>query len=270
MNPHIPNGLPFWELKSWWTPKFLEGDFKSQNSLVWKVLYTIGIFLKCKCLKWASMTHLNTYNTSYGQKKGRESKCQFDFRPLKIKNCLNVLGGLFKKLKGLQSGTSPNFKNLETPTLGFLRQNDIWVQPSWLDTKNTIGGKALASPSPGHGECCESLYARSSFVHQKCSNYALINLLFRLCRCVNDWLTCHLFQFSSWSSGMPFLSLKCCELGSILQLFFLLLFLVLDLHFDSCKECENGSHEKNEYIGNWSPITLLIVFCIIYHFAKGL
>ncbi len=30
--------------------------------------------------------HLNTYNTSYGRKKGWESKCQFDFRPLKVRN----------------------------------------------------------------------------------------------------------------------------------------------------------------------------------------
>jgi hypothetical protein len=26
--------------------------------------------LKCKCLKWIFMNHLNTYNTSYGWKKG--------------------------------------------------------------------------------------------------------------------------------------------------------------------------------------------------------
>jgi len=30
-------------------------------------------------------------NISYGQKKGRESNCQFDSRPLKIKNCPNFL-----------------------------------------------------------------------------------------------------------------------------------------------------------------------------------
>ncbi len=33
------------------------------------------------------MIHLSIYNTSYGQKKSRELKCQFDSRPLKIKNC---------------------------------------------------------------------------------------------------------------------------------------------------------------------------------------
>jgi hypothetical protein len=32
------------------------------------------------------MIHFSSYNISYGQKKGRESKCQFDFQPLKVRN----------------------------------------------------------------------------------------------------------------------------------------------------------------------------------------
>jgi hypothetical protein len=32
------------------------------------------------------MTHLDTYNTSYGQKKGQESNWHFDSRPLKVKS----------------------------------------------------------------------------------------------------------------------------------------------------------------------------------------
>jgi hypothetical protein len=37
------------------------------------------------------MTHLGTCNTSYGQKKGQESNCQFDSRPLKVGNHLDSL-----------------------------------------------------------------------------------------------------------------------------------------------------------------------------------
>jgi hypothetical protein len=37
------------------------------------------------------MTHLDTQNTSYGQKKGWESNCQFDSRLLKFKNRLDFL-----------------------------------------------------------------------------------------------------------------------------------------------------------------------------------
>jgi hypothetical protein len=35
----------------------------------------IGKLLERRCLKWVHMTHLDTSNTSYGQKKGRESNC---------------------------------------------------------------------------------------------------------------------------------------------------------------------------------------------------
>ncbi len=37
----------------------------------------------------------------------------------------------------------------------------------------------------GHGESCESVFVDGSSVHQKCSNYALTNLLFGLCRFVS-------------------------------------------------------------------------------------
>jgi hypothetical protein len=82
----LPNGLPFWELESQWTSKSSSSDLKGQNSLDWRFPYTIENLLKRRCLKWAHMIHLNTYNISYGPKKGKESKCQFDFWPLKVRN----------------------------------------------------------------------------------------------------------------------------------------------------------------------------------------
>jgi hypothetical protein len=42
----------------------------------------------------------------------------------------------------------------------------------------------LAPPSLGHGEFYEFVFVHGLFVHQKCSNYALTNLLFNLCRSV--------------------------------------------------------------------------------------
>jgi len=47
-----------------------ESDFKHQNQMVREVIYTIEKLLKRRCLKWARMTHLDIWNTSYGQKKG--------------------------------------------------------------------------------------------------------------------------------------------------------------------------------------------------------
>jgi hypothetical protein len=59
---------------------------RGQNPLDWRVPYFVGNFLECRCLKWACMTHLDTSNASYGQKKGRESNWQFDSRSLKVRN----------------------------------------------------------------------------------------------------------------------------------------------------------------------------------------
>jgi hypothetical protein len=82
----LPKELPFWELESWWTPKCLENNCKGQNPMVLGIFYTIGNLLKLRCLKWARMTHLDIWNTSYGQKKGRKSNWRFDSRPLKVGN----------------------------------------------------------------------------------------------------------------------------------------------------------------------------------------
>jgi hypothetical protein len=81
MNLHTPK----------WAPKFSNNDLRGLNSLNWRIPYIIGNILECKCCKWACMTHLSTYNTSYGQKKGQESNCQFDSQPLKVKNRPNFL-----------------------------------------------------------------------------------------------------------------------------------------------------------------------------------
>jgi hypothetical protein len=41
------------------TPKISERDCKGQNSSTWRVLYIIVKLLKCRCLKWACITHFN-------------------------------------------------------------------------------------------------------------------------------------------------------------------------------------------------------------------
>jgi hypothetical protein len=87
----LPSELPFWELESWWTLKFLENDRKGQNPLGWRVFYIIGKLLERRCLEWACMTHLDTSNVTHGQKKGWKSNWQFDSQPLKVKNRPNFL-----------------------------------------------------------------------------------------------------------------------------------------------------------------------------------
>jgi hypothetical protein len=59
-------------------------------------LYINGKLLKCRCLKWARIAHLDIWNTSYGQKKARESNSRestnFDSRPLEVGNRPEILG----------------------------------------------------------------------------------------------------------------------------------------------------------------------------------
>jgi hypothetical protein len=77
------------------------------------------------------------------------------------------------------------FWEFRDSNLGVLKQNDIWVLVPWLGTYYTIREKVWLPPSPGCDESCKSVFARDLFVHQKCSNYALTNLLFGLCRSVS-------------------------------------------------------------------------------------
>jgi hypothetical protein len=126
--------------------------------------------LKHRCLKWVCMTHLDIWNTSYGQKKGRESNWQFDYRPLKVRNQPDFLMCRWRVTycwKALDKGY--NFaldlisiegihtklwgpKVTRVPTLGILGlsgQNAIWMWASWRDTKYTIRGKVVASLKSG-------------------------------------------------------------------------------------------------------------------------
>jgi len=86
---------------------------------------------------------------------------------------------------GLQSCESPNFRNFQNfgiPNLGVLGQNDIWLLALWPSIENRLKGRWWHPPSLGHGEYCEFVFVNGLFVHQRCSNYALTNLLFDLCR----------------------------------------------------------------------------------------
>jgi hypothetical protein len=43
-----------------------EFDWKGQNTLHWGVIYIIEKLSKCRCRKWAHLSHLDIYNTIYG------------------------------------------------------------------------------------------------------------------------------------------------------------------------------------------------------------
>jgi hypothetical protein len=88
------------------------------------------------------------------------------------------------KVMGPQSRRSPNFGNFGITHLGVSGQNDIWVLVLWPGTKYSIKGKVVVFPKFGRWWILWVRVVRDSSLHQKCSNYALSNLLFRLCKSV--------------------------------------------------------------------------------------
>jgi hypothetical protein len=72
-------------LESSGTPKNSEDDLKDQNTLPRNIPYIVGKIFKLRCLQCPRILDLDIYTPSYGQKKGRESNCQFNSRPLKAK-----------------------------------------------------------------------------------------------------------------------------------------------------------------------------------------
>jgi hypothetical protein len=74
MNPTLPNELPLWELESRWTHEFSKGNFRGQNSLDWRVPYTIGNLLRHRCLKWARMSPFGYLKHKLWPKEGLRVK----------------------------------------------------------------------------------------------------------------------------------------------------------------------------------------------------
>jgi hypothetical protein len=214
-----------------------------------RVLYIIEKLLKRTCLKWARIAHSVIWNTSYGQKKGRESNCQFDSRPQKVKNRPDLLscrgratyrwkvfdesynfasnctliGGLLAKLWGSKVAGVP-FGTISGLPLGSPGKNshlDVASMKSYRIYYKGEGGGfpqvravvSLVCP------CCPWLVLAPS-VLQLCTNH----FVWVVCRPVWVNEACQLFLVASRSSNTPLYPSKCCELRSVLQLLLFLLF----------------------------------------------
>ncbi len=124
--------------------------------------------------KWARMSHLDIFSTSYDEKKGCKSNWQFDSRPPKVGNrpnpgvCrgsathgwkalnegynfsldLNMIRGLHMKLCALKVAGVPVVGISRLP-LGSTRTKSHLDVPPWRATEYTIWGKVVASPESG-------------------------------------------------------------------------------------------------------------------------
>jgi hypothetical protein len=210
------------------------------------VLYIIGKFLERRCLKWVRIAHLDIRITSYGQKKGRESNCQFDSQPQKVGNWPDLLsfrGRATYCWKDLDK--SYNFA-LDYTSIGGLLEK---LRVSKVTGVLTGGISGLPLRSPGKKSHLDVASVESCRVYYKGEGggfpqvRAVVNLVcpccpwlvlaprvFQLCTnhfvwvvCRLVWVSeaCQLFLVPSRSSNTPLYPSKCCELGSVLRLLLL-------------------------------------------------
>jgi hypothetical protein len=175
VNSHVGS---WWEWSPKRTPKTSESVLRGQNSMACCALYNNGKLLKCRCLKWARIAHLNIWNTSYGQKKAWESNSResasFDSWPLKVGNrplpdirseSATQRGKLSMRATTLLQITSrsdsavgryrsPKSRDSNPGQFwdshaGVPGKIAIWMPPPPQAAEYTIRGKVVASPKSG-------------------------------------------------------------------------------------------------------------------------
>jgi hypothetical protein len=210
MNPTLLSELPFWELDSQWTPKFLVGNCRGQNSLDWTVPYIIENLLDCKCLKWVLKTQVRA-------KRRVESQiANLTLKSPKVGNCpeflvckwhatyhwkvlnegynfaldLISIEDLHTKLWDSKVAGVSILGKFRDSHFGVPRQNGIWVLVPLPCTKYTIMGKVVASPNSGCGESCESVFVcclSCTKSVQLCTNQLVV---WFVQVCVSNWVAC--------------------------------------------------------------------------------
>ncbi len=162
-------------LESSGTPKNSEPELKGQNTSHWGIISIIGKVLKCRCLNWPRIGHLDICSPSYGQKKGRESNWQFDSRPLKVENrplpdvCSGSATWRWKALEESYNFGSnlvpirawgeklwmPKVPGVQTEIVSGLhlgspgKKSHLDVASAWSCKEYYKGGKVVASPESG-------------------------------------------------------------------------------------------------------------------------
>jgi len=158
---HIPKSG---KMESSGTPENSEDDLRGQISSPWCVFYINGKVLKCRCPKWPRMGHLDICSSSYGQKKSRESNCQFDSRPLKVGNrplpdvtSMSAIG----RWKDLDE--SYNFGSNLVPIR--VRGEELWASKVPGLQPETVSGLQLGSPGKkSHSDVASTVRHREYYM----------------------------------------------------------------------------------------------------------
>jgi hypothetical protein len=267
MNPHTPKGTPMLGVGLPEDSQIFKAQLQGPNSSPLRVIYIIRKLLKCRCLQWVCIAHLDIWNTSYGQKKGQESNWQFDCRPLKVENRPNSRVCKWRatyRWKALDEGY--NF-SLDLIAIGGLHMKLCTLKVAGVPTMG-ISGFPFGSPRTkshldvdpveshkvyykGEGGGFPQVRPMVSLVCPSCPWLVLAPKVLQLCTnhlvlvlCKFVWMSeaCHFFLISSRSSSTPLypsIVLRAKERASTPCL---LLFLVWDSHLSPSRswECVTG------------------------------
>jgi hypothetical protein len=168
------------------TPKISEFNCRGQNTLHWCALYIIEKLSKCRCWKWARMSHLDISSTSYDKKKRSKVKLvvwllttkswestrprcvqvacdtplESSWQELQVCFILHPNQRSEQKVIILQSGGSPNRDSFRTPPWESRDKKSFRCRYRREAQRILYGGRWWLPPSPGRGESCESRVAR--------------------------------------------------------------------------------------------------------------
>jgi hypothetical protein len=200
-NSHVGN----WSPKG--SPESSKCNCRGQKPLLQGFIYIIGKLLKCRCLKWARIAHLDIWNTSYSQKilacrqratyrwKALDESYNFDLDHITIK-------GFHTKLCAS--------KVAKIPTVGILG-----LPLGSPGTKNHLDVAPVESCKiyyKGQGSGFPQVRAVTSLVCLRCPWLVLATKVFQLyinhyvlvlCRSVWVIEACQFFLVPSQSSSMP-------------------------------------------------------------------
>jgi len=206
---------------------------------------------------------MDIWNTSYGQKKGRESNCQFDSRPQKVENWPDLRsyrGRATYRWKALDD--IYNFSLDHIAIRGLIAK--LWGSKVAGVPFGAISGLPLRSPGKkshldvafvesckvyykGEGGGFPQVQAVVSLVCPCCPWLVLAPRVLQLCTNLFVWVVCRpvwvseacqLFLVPSRSSNMPLYPSKCYALGSMLRLLLLPMFSYLGSHLSPLRSWE--------------------------------
>jgi hypothetical protein len=219
--------------------------------------------LKFTCLKWAPIAHLDIWNTSYGQKKGRESNWQFDSWPLKVGKRpdslafrqhvtyrwkaldegynfaidLIAIEGLHRKLCALKVARVPTMGISGLPLGSHGTKSHLDVAP--VERRRVY--------YKGEGGGFPQVWAMVSLVCPNCSWFVLTPKVFQLCinhfvlvlcRSVRVSEVCHFFLVSFQSSSAPLYPSIVLRAKERAPTPYLSMFLVWDSHLSPLRSWE--------------------------------